>query len=165
VGYPDPEIHTHSIQQKFPLDKALVDMKVESYIGCPCWTRSGQPIGLVVLMSPTAMSSWQVEIGLPLIKIIALRLSHLLELAITERAKNSSIQKLGNELQKLGHLNTELRHELCQCPPAPIPPTLTAPQFSEGRRKPAAMMKPFYTMRAVLPHLSLRISALDLQVK
>jgi len=63
------------------------------------------------------MEPWQVEIGLALIKIIALKLSQLMELEVTSRASMASFQKLGSQIQELGHINSELRHEIMTLSP------------------------------------------------
>ncbi len=38
------------LQQDFPQDKMLVEMKAESYVGIPLWDSNGNPIGLIALI-------------------------------------------------------------------------------------------------------------------
>ncbi|MDD5332559.1 MAG: PAS domain S-box protein [Rhodoferax sp.] len=44
-------VYPHGIQQLFPEDSLLPGMGAESYIGIPLWDSTGQPIGLIAVMS------------------------------------------------------------------------------------------------------------------
>lgn len=43
-------IYRQSVQQLFPDDKMLVEMKAESYLGIPLWDSTGQAIGLIAVL-------------------------------------------------------------------------------------------------------------------
>ena len=49
-------VYPQGVQYLFPEDSLLVEMGVESYIGIPLWDSSGQPIGLIALMSSKPLS-------------------------------------------------------------------------------------------------------------
>jgi len=81
-AYPD------HVQQLFPNDEMLVEMNVDSYIGIPMYSDSGQPTGLIVVMDSKPMKNpSQME---ELLKIFAARTEAELERKIT----HDTIQKL-----------------------------------------------------------------------
>lgn len=43
-------VYKQSVQQLFPDDGLLVEMKAESYLGMPLWDAAGQPIGLIAVL-------------------------------------------------------------------------------------------------------------------
>ncbi|MEJ2529777.1 MAG: PAS domain-containing protein, partial [Gammaproteobacteria bacterium] len=44
-------VYQQEVQQQFPQDTLLVEMGVEGYIGIPLWDSSGEPIGLIAMLS------------------------------------------------------------------------------------------------------------------
>jgi PAS domain S-box-containing protein len=62
-------IYKESIQQLFPDDGLLVEMKAESYLGIPLWDSSGQPIGLIAVLDGQPLDN--VDQAAALLKLVA----------------------------------------------------------------------------------------------
>ena len=43
-------MYPSGIQQMFPADKLLAELKVDSYLGLPLWDSAGQPTGLIAVL-------------------------------------------------------------------------------------------------------------------
>lgn len=71
------------VQERFPDDKDLADLQVESYVGMPLWGSQGNPIGLIAVMHKTPL------VNIPLIEsilqIVAVRAAHEMERAQAEK--------------------------------------------------------------------------------
>ncbi|WP_276132469.1 GAF domain-containing protein [Polluticoccus soli] len=69
------------VQQMFPDDKELQDLKIESYIGTPLMHPNGEPLGLIVLMNESKIQhAGAIELAL---SSIAERISHELIAVVT----------------------------------------------------------------------------------
>ena len=62
-------VYRQSVQQLFPEDGLLVDMKVEGYLGVPLWDSAGQPIGLIALLDSKPLE--HADQAIALIKLVA----------------------------------------------------------------------------------------------
>jgi PAS domain S-box-containing protein len=62
-------IYHQSVQQLFPEDGLLVDMKVEGYLGVPLWDSAGQPIGLIALLDSKPLA--HADQAIAMIKLVA----------------------------------------------------------------------------------------------
>lgn len=49
--------YVDKIQQLFPKDQLLVDLKAESYAGIPLWAADGTPLGLIVIMDDKPLTA------------------------------------------------------------------------------------------------------------
>lgn len=76
------------VQQLFPHDQLLVDLKAESYAGVPLWAADGTPLGLIAIMDDKPLTS-PVLIKM-LLQIVAVRSEAELErLQFLDRLKES----------------------------------------------------------------------------
>ncbi len=66
-------VYRQGVQNQFPEDTMLIDMGVEGYIGTPLWDSSGQPIGLISMLSNNPLADIE-------------PLSHVLQLVATRAA-------------------------------------------------------------------------------
>ncbi|SDW10995.1 PAS domain S-box-containing protein [Lutibacter oricola] len=69
--------YPNNVQERFPLDKGLVEMNVESYAGIPLWSSKKEPIGLITIMGSKPL----INIGKleSILKIIAIKTEKILE--------------------------------------------------------------------------------------
>jgi PAS domain S-box-containing protein len=100
-----PCIYPDRIQELFPEDKLLVEMKAESYAGIPVFASNGQPIGIIVTLGCKPMKSSEKERSISLLQIFSARVSSELERKEAEDdirkakaslAKAQQIAKIGN---------------------------------------------------------------------
>ena len=84
--------YVKNIQELFPLDSMLVDMKAQSYIGIPLWDTKGAPIGLIALLdTKTINNATEIE---TILQIVAVRVAHEIERNIFENELVVKNQKL-----------------------------------------------------------------------
>jgi PAS domain S-box-containing protein len=69
--------YASDIQALFPDDSMLVELNVESYIGIPLWTTSGEAFGILVVMDTKPLE--QVQIAATLLQLVAVRAARELE--------------------------------------------------------------------------------------
>lgn len=62
-------VYHQSVQQLFPEDGLLVDMKVQGYLGVPLWDSAGQAIGLIALLDSKPLE--HADQAIALIKLVA----------------------------------------------------------------------------------------------
>lgn len=88
------------IQQLFPNDELLKLMAVDSYIGIPLWSSTGDPIGLIALMDGKILEDIKtVELCL---QIVAIKAAHELENMLYVKEidqKNKKLSEASLELQ------------------------------------------------------------------
>ncbi|WP_298285197.1 PAS domain S-box protein [uncultured Lutibacter sp.] len=72
--------YSSKVQQLFPLDKSLVEMKVESYVGIPLLSSNKKPIGLITFMDIKPIENSQTLETI--LKIVAIKVEKILEKAI-----------------------------------------------------------------------------------
>jgi signal transduction histidine kinase len=98
-------LYTRNIQESFPNDKMLVDLKAESYIGIPLWDTKGNPIGLIALMDTKPMDN--PEDLKTILQIVAVRVAHEIERNNYEREledKNSLLEIKNKELEQFAFI-------------------------------------------------------------
>ncbi|MDD5028601.1 MAG: PAS domain S-box protein [Rhodoferax sp.] len=84
-------VYPQGIQQLFPEDSLLPGMGVESFVGVPLWDSTGQPIGLIAVMSNKALPN-----GAPvtqLLQLVATRAAAELEREQSSRLLRASEHK------------------------------------------------------------------------
>jgi len=71
------QIYPNNVQNLFPIDRTLVEMKVESYIGIPLWNSIKEPIGLISILDTNPLENYKtLELVL---KIISVKVEKILE--------------------------------------------------------------------------------------
>lgn len=117
--------HPSGIQQEYPLDTLLVDMKAESYIGMPMVGANGKTLGILVALDVRPMNDNKRLLALSLLSIFSARcaaeLEHRyreneLEFLVQERTRelNETREKLveSEKLSALGGLVAGMAHEI-----------------------------------------------------
>ena len=69
--------YSSQVQQRFPHDRLLAEMAIESYLGMPLVTANGEPLGLITVMSRTHLADEQ--LAETMLKIFAARAAAELE--------------------------------------------------------------------------------------
>src|SRR5207249_8505525 len=80
--------YTQGVQEKFPQDRMLVDMQVQSYVGTPLFDSSGRVLGLLVALWRRPPSNMRVAESM--VQIFAVRAAAELE----RRRAEETAQKL-----------------------------------------------------------------------
>lgn len=117
--------HPSGIQQEYPLDTLLADMKAESYIGMPMVGTNGKTLGILVALDVRPMDDNKRLLALSLLSIFSARcaaeLEHHhrekeLEFLVQERTRelNETRDKLveSEKLSALGGLVAGMAHEI-----------------------------------------------------
>ncbi len=69
--------YVKNIQNLFPKDSMLVDMRAEGYIGIPLWSIKGDPLGLIALLDTKPIENpEQIK---TILQIVAIRVAHEIE--------------------------------------------------------------------------------------
>lgn len=101
--------YPNNVQKLFPLDTALVQMGVQSYIGIPLWDYNKKPIGLIALMDTKPLkNTQQLE---SVLKIVAIKVEKVLEKILHQEL----VKEKELKYQELSNLVSEgvLTHDNC----------------------------------------------------
>lgn len=83
--------YVDKIQQTFPRDKLLADLKVESYAGIPLWAANGMPLGLIAVMDDKPFE--RPDLITTMLQIVAVRAGAELErLQFVDRLQASEMR-------------------------------------------------------------------------
>jgi len=85
-------IYTQNIQQLFPKDRLLVEIKAESYVGVPLFASNGTPLGIMIALGCSPMDKRDTEKAVSLMRIFSQRAS-----AEIERGKINKKLKEGHQ--------------------------------------------------------------------
>ena len=93
--------HYQDVQKLFPDDELLKQLNVQHYIGTPLWASSGEPIGLIALMSRRPPEAQ--ERALSLLQVLGARSGAELERSRAEAAVDSSEKLLRSVTATVPH--------------------------------------------------------------
>ena len=99
------------LQQEFPLDTALVDMRAESYMGIPLFAANRTPLGLIALLHSARFE--EPERARTILHVLAPRVTAELERTLAERALRDSEARLrqSQKLHAIGQLAGGVAHD------------------------------------------------------
>ena len=108
-------VHPQGVGQKFPEDRLLRDMGVESYIGTPLFDAAGQPLGLLVVLDGKPMADTAMTVDI--LEIFAARAAAEIQRLRAEGelrhlAYQDFLTGLANRAQFHDHLSTAIEHAL-----------------------------------------------------
>ncbi len=103
-----------SVCQFFPRDQVLQDLRAESYIGVTLWSHTGQPIGLIAVISRKPLSNR--PLAEAMLKLVAIRAAGEMERLSAEEAREAlakTIRQKNHELEGLIYVTShDLRSPL-----------------------------------------------------
>jgi len=79
------------VAQRFPKDLLLVEMGIDGYLGIPLWSGSGEPLGIIVLLSKRPIP--HPEQAEAILKVVAARGGAELERKLVDRALRASEER------------------------------------------------------------------------
>ncbi|MDX2430666.1 MAG: PAS domain S-box protein, partial [Bacteroides sp.] len=88
-----------NIQQEFPLDKGLVELEAECYIGIPLWDSLGNPVGLIAILHRKPFQNIQAIESL--LRLVAPHTGPEIERVEAERKLRSSEEKYRNIFENI----------------------------------------------------------------
>lgn len=111
----EPCVYPQGVCEAFPEDKLLVELGVESYLGMPILTTSGEKIGILCVMAKSALS--MPEIGREVLRIAAAQVGAELERTQSERfirklTYRDAVTQLPNRAHLLEKLQGWLKADL-----------------------------------------------------
>ena len=100
--------YVKNIQNLFPKDSMLVDMRAEGYIGIPLWDIKGAPLGLIALLDTKPIENPE-ELK-TILQIVAVRVAHEIERNNYEHELIDKTKK-AEESEEKYRLLSDLNHE------------------------------------------------------
>jgi PAS domain S-box-containing protein len=91
-------VYPNNVQARFPKDKLLAQMNVDSYIGTPLWSSTGQPIGLLALLDSKPLKD--IDTIKIILQIVSLKVEQILEKKISENVLELQVQHLLSSKEK-----------------------------------------------------------------
>lgn len=106
------------IQEKFPQDLALVELRAESYIGIPLWDSLGDPVGLIVLLHRQPIQD--IEKIESLLKLVAPHTGPEIERMEAEQKLRESEEKYRNIFENIQdvYYQTDLEGNVLEISPS-----------------------------------------------
>ena len=99
-------VYPSNIQSRFPKDKLLKKMNLESYVGTLLWSSKGEPIGLIALLdSKPIRATESIKV---ILQIVAIKVEKTLEKILFENTLALEIKKL--ETEKTLRIESEERY-------------------------------------------------------
>ena len=86
--------YPNNIQSLFPKDELLVQMNIESYVGAPLWSSTGEPIGLIALLDSKPIT--ETESIKVILQIVAIKAEKILEKLLYKDILRLQINKFKN---------------------------------------------------------------------
>ncbi|RME00587.1 MAG: response regulator, partial [Calditrichaeota bacterium] len=107
----DLSIFPRGVQEKFPQDKLLVQMGIESYIGTPLFDSARQPLGIMVVLDTRPLE--HVKLAESMLKIFATRAEAEIERQNAETRKRQLEAQIlhTQKLESLGILTSGIAHD------------------------------------------------------
>jgi PAS domain S-box-containing protein len=101
-----------SVQSLFPRDPLLIELNVESYLGAPLSSSSGEPLGVLVVMDDKPFPEAIVAHARALVSIFAARAAAELERLKVEEELQEASERLESERGELAEKNIALKQVL-----------------------------------------------------
>lgn len=110
--------YPNKVQDLFPEDQLLADMKAQSYIGTPLYNSKGAPVGLIVVLDSKPLK--HTEHVTEILQIFAARAAAELERSQADAKFRNAQQKLGLHIQQtpLGVIEWNPQFEVVEWNPA-----------------------------------------------
>ncbi len=94
-------VYKNNIQTLFPEDDLLVQMNVDSYLGIPLWSSTGDPIGLITIMDSKPLKNEDLKTFEIVLQIAAIEIAKILEKSLYENVVESQIKELKEATKKI----------------------------------------------------------------
>jgi len=105
-------IYPEHVQQLFPHDELLVQMKVESYAGIPIFGSNAEPLGIIAVLGCSPLKKNMQEQVMSLLKIFASRAASELERIKSEAERSNLLVKLEQKNKELEQVLYVSTHDL-----------------------------------------------------